>query len=242
MHLTMSNFSVFRRNELKYLTSKTSTISEVTKAEIRAYCQENEIDLDNPSRFAVEWFQDENRIITIELENELRLEKTRQAKQAAVVKYILALIVVAIILFFLFRELFGSGDSGTSPVFLWLGLGILLYFLFGIIKELQTKRVNLYAQKQILLNGNNLSFEYDNDTKEPGGPVTVIRYYWYDDSEDSRPFGALELKLDNGQLVRIDQDGYHRELFTLADKIRVVTGAPLVVNRGKPPRAEHWEL
>lgn len=238
----MSDFSVFRRNELKYLASKVSTISEVTKAEIRAYCLENKIGLDDPSLFAVEWFQDENRIITIELENELRLEKTRQAKQAAVIKYVIALIAVAVILFFLFRDLFGSGDSGTSPVFLWLGLGITIYLLFGIIKELQSKRANLYAQKRILLNGNNLSFEYDNDTKEPGGPVTVIRYYWYDDSEDNGPFGALELKLENGQLVRIDQDGYHRELFTLADKIRVVTGAPLVVNRGKPSRAEHWEL
>ncbi len=238
----MPDFSVFRGNELHYLASKASTISDVTKAEIRAYCQENGIDLDDPSLFAAEWSKEENRINVIELEGELHLEKTRQAKQAAVVKYIFALIAVAVVLLFTLRELFGSGGSGISPVFLWLGVGILVYLLFRIIKELQAKRANLHTQKRILLNSNNLRFEYDNETKEPGGIVTVIRYYWHDDSENSSPFGALELKLDNGQLVRVDQEGDYQELFTLADKIRVVTGASLVVNRGKPPRAEYWEL
>lgn len=238
----MSQFNLFSRTELSFLVSSKSKLSETTKAEIKAYCEAENIKKDGSRIFPEDWYKDHIRINIVEQEGALRLAKTSQAQKTDFNLYLLALVVIVLLLSFAIYTLITKDQSKADFGWLLLSTCVMVYILYAAFKEVNIRRAALGSHRALLLERNNITYLYNHAPQVQGDVLSTIRFYWERDYESDNIEATLEVQLESKQIIRIDEDGDYRELFTLADQIRTLTGARLLITNRRPPQHTTFKL
>lgn len=235
MNPAVSGYQLFNKWELRYLASAEAGLSKAARNEIKAYCEAAGIKLEGGRILAENWKGANRRMKLTKLDAELLIQKRTKAKKQDLYTVLFIVAMSLFLLFFYLRELLGF----TQP------LGMLLYLLLGVIflslilwfqfREYRERKEKLTKSIVLKVSKDYVSCYLDEEGEIASGTIKKIKYYRHFDSDVDYP-SALDLLLEDGCIIRLDENGSYQELFELADSLSQESGIRILPIPGHPSK------
>ena len=231
----MNDYRFFMNAELRFILRGWAGVSQRTIDDIAAFCERKGISTTRWSISPDLWEIYSTRLTVKQEGDTISLHKQEYARRNDFLGHLFVLIVLALFLAGGIYGIVSTGFNTKESILMALVCLILPFATYEVYQRSQKTAAENKFKKELKITSGNLSF-FREDQEVLSGAVEGINLYWgpgFDAGDD--PDLTLDVVLAGKKVVRIDQDGDHRELFLLADTLQTQTGVGMNVMRKNPP-------
>lgn len=228
----MNNYQFFRNPELRFILRGWAGVSQRSIEDIETYCLRKRINTSKWTESAEMWNAREPRLKLENTSGALSLTKLRSAKSSDEISLMFLLIGLVIPLLASIYYYFFTTANKLGPVLTLISCSILVFLIYKVFERLgEIKKENI-PQKELIIRDTTISLRVDNEGLL-GSSLQSINFYWQDG--ESSPKVTLDLLLNGGKTIRLDNNGDYRELFLIGDTIQERTGVAMHIMQSNSP-------
>lgn len=238
----MNNYGLFSKYELRYLAKGWANISEKTHKDILAFCKDRGMDIHKLTVSQEEWEDSGQRIKVVEDKEAITIIKQDRAKKADIRADIAILIMILVLFIGVSIDVLKNGFEDYNVILAILFFSLLLFMAWVSYKKIGRQKADNEMLKEVVISDQTIAFKLSKKVVFSGA-LKSIELYWTEGWEaGDLPDVTLDLVLDKGDIIRIDEGGGYKELFLLSDKLQDYTKSQMSLQEGKPPSSINQRL